>query len=237
MIMARPTKQGIDYFPLDCQFDDKIEMYLIEKGAVGLGVLISIWQMIYSNEGYYIKDSKDIHLLIKRKIDVDINEVSDCINVCLERNVFDEGKYKKHNILTSKAMQKRYFEAAKKKKSVQVDVDYLINGIDSYDNWVYSGGNAANVKEEVKVKEKVKEYEKISGLNIIAFEEFIKFRSELKKKLTESGLIKSAKQLSSFGSIEKQQAIVDKSIANGWQGLFDIDVKDIQQHKPARKSL
>ncbi len=36
--MARPAKQGIDYFPLDVDFDDKIEMYLIEKEAVGLAV-------------------------------------------------------------------------------------------------------------------------------------------------------------------------------------------------------
>ncbi len=50
--MARPTKQGIDYFPLDCQFDDKTEMYLIEKGVVGLCVMVTIWQMIYSGEGY-----------------------------------------------------------------------------------------------------------------------------------------------------------------------------------------
>jgi len=153
--MARPTKQGIDYFPLDCQFDDKIEMFLIEKGATGLGVLVTIWQMIYSNEGYYIVDNKDLHLLIKRKIDVDINEVSGCINICLERNVFNADSHKNYGILTSKAIQKRFFEAAKKKKTVQINKDYIINGIDSYDNWVNVSGNATkvNVKEKVKVKE------------------------------------------------------------------------------------
>ncbi len=156
--MARPTKQGIDYFPVDCQFDDKIEMYIIEKGATGYAVLMTIWQMMYSNEGYFVKANKDLHLLVKRKIDVDINEVSDCINICLERGIFDSSLYNAHKILTSKAVQKRFFEAAKKKKMVNVDRNYLCRGVDSYDNWVNVGENATNVEVEVKVnvKEEVK---------------------------------------------------------------------------------
>jgi len=153
--MARPTKQGIDYFPIDCQFDDKIEMYLIEKGATGLGVLVTLWQMIYSNEGYYIGNNIDLHLLIKRKIDVDVNEVSDCINVCLRRNIFDSEKHEEHEILTSKAIQKRFFDAAKKKKTVAVIEDYVINSVNSGGNWVYVCGNATNVNVDVKVNKKI----------------------------------------------------------------------------------
>jgi len=159
--MARPTKQGIDYFPMDCKFDDKTELFLIEKGRTGFTVLISLWQMIYFNEGYFIEDNKDLHLLVKRKIDVDINEVSDCINLCLQRGIFDEVIYKKHKILTSKAIQKRYFEAAKKKKTVNVNENYLCNGIDSRDNWVNVGVNATNVNVNVNVKGKVKEKVKV----------------------------------------------------------------------------
>lgn len=62
--MARPIRQGIDYFPLDVDFDDKIEMYMIEKEAVGLAVLITTWQLIYKNEGYYINNGKNPFLLI-----------------------------------------------------------------------------------------------------------------------------------------------------------------------------
>jgi len=160
--MARPTKQGIDYFPLDCQFDNNIEMLLIEKGANGLAVLISIWQMIYSNEGYYILDNKDLHLLIKRKIGVDINDVSDCINVCLSRNIFSEKLHKKHKILTSRATQKRYFDAAKKKKGVNVNKELLLIDVSVYENLVYSNANGDKssgnaTKEEVDVKVNIKE--------------------------------------------------------------------------------
>jgi len=169
--MARPTKQGIDYFPLDCALDDKIEMYLIEQGAVGFAVLICLWQMIYSNEGYYIDDSDDLHLLVKRKIDVGVNEVSDCINACLRRRIFSRDNHEKYNILTSKAIQKRYFDAAKKKKGVKVTVEYLLICVDSYQNLINSslnlvpsGGNATNVNVEVKVKEEVKKKKKVTAL-------------------------------------------------------------------------
>jgi len=184
--MARPTKQGIDYFPIDCQFDEKIEMYIIETGALGLSVLITIWQMIYQNEGYFVRDNKDTHLLIKKRIDVGLNDISDCIKVCLERDIFDLGIAKKHKILTSRAVQKRYFEAAKKKKVVYVVKKYLLISIDSYENTIYSdinevssGGNAT--KEEVKEEVNVNEL-------------FIEFWSEYPKKVAKQEAFKSFKK-------------------------------------------
>ena len=35
--MARPTKQGIDYFPLDVDFDldDKFQLVMAKHGAIG----------------------------------------------------------------------------------------------------------------------------------------------------------------------------------------------------------
>lgn len=155
--MARPTKQGIDYFPIDCQFDDKIEIYITEKEAPGLAVLVTIWQMIYHNEGYYITNNKDLHLLVKRRINVDINEVNDCINLCLTRNIFDLKLHKKYQILTSKAIQKRYFEAAQRKKTVLYDVKYIINGINVCINAVNVVHQSLYVKEDVKEDVNVKE--------------------------------------------------------------------------------
>lgn len=152
--MGRPTKQGIDYFPLDCHFDDKVELYLLEKESVGLSVLITLWQLIYCNEGYYIRDEKELYLLIKKRINVDIKAIEDCINLCLCRNLFDKCLHKKHRILTSSAIQKRFFDAAKRKKSVQYNVNYLINGVNVSENAVNVVHQCLKEKEEVKEKEK-----------------------------------------------------------------------------------
>jgi len=163
--MARPTKQGIDYFPVDVQFDDKIELLIAEKGSEALAILITIWQLIYQNEGYYIASGKDLFLLIKRRIMTDVLTSEEVVNIALERNIFDKKLYKKHKILTSKAIQKRYFEASKRKKTVYVDINYLCLGINvnNYSQIIYI--NATNVEEEVKeeVKEEVEEKRKPTG--------------------------------------------------------------------------
>jgi hypothetical protein len=159
--MGRNTKQGIDYFPLDVQFDGSTELYLLETEADGLAVLITIWQLIYSNEGYYIIDNKDLYLLIKKRVNLDIKTIQNCIHAMLERGLIDNNLHKKYSILTSTGIQKRYFEAAKRKKEVKADPRYfLLESIDVYGNIKNvhindkdEGTNATNVKEEEDIKE------------------------------------------------------------------------------------
>lgn len=128
--MSRPTKQGLDYFPLDVQFDGKVELFIAETGAEGLGVLLTIWQLIYQNEGYYIKAGEDIALLVMRRTMTPPDKVNDIINVAVKREIFVKNKLEEHNILTSKAIQKRYFSAAKRKKEVSINKNYICQGVD-----------------------------------------------------------------------------------------------------------
>lgn len=233
--MARPTKQGIDYFPLDCSFDDKTKLYLMEHEGEGLGVLVTIWQLAYSNQGYFVYADDDLPLLIKGEIGVGINVVSDCINTCLRRNIFSQKLYDRYRILTSKAIQKRYFEAAKKKKGVQVTQEFLLISVSSYKNLVYSDENPVigginTTKEEVEVKEEVKEkinkkepeknWSLPDWVNPQAWEEFEQHRSRVKKKeWTDIARTKAANKLNGF-SFEEQQTAVDESIAAGYPGLY-----------------
>jgi hypothetical protein len=50
--MARPKKQGLEYFPLDVTMDDKVQLIEAKHGIIGFGILIKMYQKIYS-EGYY----------------------------------------------------------------------------------------------------------------------------------------------------------------------------------------
>jgi len=135
--MGRLTKQGIDYFSLDVQFDDKTELYLIETESTGLAVMITLWQLIYQNEGYYIKHTDDLCLLIKRRINASINDINACINVMLKRHILDYNHHKKYKILTSRAIQKRYFDAAKRKKEVNVISEFAIVDLKNHANLTY----------------------------------------------------------------------------------------------------
>ena len=221
--MARPTKQGIDYFPVDCQFDDKTELYILEKESTGLSVLVTIWQLIYQNEGYYIGNNKDLHLLIKKRINVDINEVNDCINICLSRNIFDNKLHKKHEILTSKAIQKRFFDAAKRKQIVHYDVNYIINGVNVCDNAVNVVHQSANVKGEEKGD--IKRKEKVQIPDFISpklWSDFLEMRKTIKKPMTDK-----AKELA-FAKLKRFKdkghdvdEIISKSIFSSWSDLSE----------------
>ena len=144
--MARPTKQGIDYFPLDVKWDKKTQMYAVENDAVGIGVLVTIWQLIYEEEGYYIEVCDDLYAMLKQKTGCGIDVCKNLVIACINRKIFNKGIFDGHKILTSKAIQKRYFEAAKRKKVVYVCKNYLCNGIDVYDNWIYVDENATKEK-------------------------------------------------------------------------------------------
>jgi len=151
--MARPNKQGIDYFPLDCQFDDQVEMYLLEKEAIGLAVLIVTWQIIYSNEGYYTTNGRDLFLLIKKRVNASIKEIKDCISACLDRNIFNKTLFNKYGILTSKGVQERFFEAAKRKKSVRYNPDYIVKEVKVSSNAVKIEGDLPEAEDDNILKE------------------------------------------------------------------------------------
>lgn len=72
----------------------------------------------------------------------------------------------------------------------------------------------------------------VVGLNISAYQEWIEYRQRRKKPLPKESLPKTMRKLLSFGDHASQQAAVDNSIANGYQGLFEP--KQSNQSKPAR---
>lgn len=150
--MSRPTKQGITYFPLDTQFDDKLELIIADKGSDALSTIISLWQLIYSNEGYFCHDNSDTYLLIRRRTMLPVETIKDIINTAVDKNLFDKTLRKKHNILTSKAIQLRYFNAASRKKIVNVNKNYLLVDINEYKNILILDINVS--RNATKVKEK-----------------------------------------------------------------------------------
>ena len=44
--MARPQKEGIDYFTLDVKMDDEVKLVEAKSGIAGFGVLIKLYQIM-----------------------------------------------------------------------------------------------------------------------------------------------------------------------------------------------
>lgn len=119
-------KSGIDYFPLDVTLDEKFEMIEAPFGLKGFAIMIKLLQKIYGGEGYYAEWTTEIALLFAKRIGANGSAVSDIVSAAIKRGIFDKTLYDKYQILTSKGIQKRYFEIVSRRKNVEVKREYLL---------------------------------------------------------------------------------------------------------------
>lgn len=160
--MARPQKEGLDYFPLDVDMDqdDKIALIEARYGIIGFGVVIRLFMKIYKNSYFYEWTEKE-QLLFSRRVNVDINVINEIINDCLKWGIFDKSMYEQCRVLTSRGIQRRYLKAADRRQSVQISSTYMLldsEEVNVYKNIVivddnyYSSSNNAVINPQSKVK-------------------------------------------------------------------------------------
>lgn len=119
-------KSGLDFFPLDVNLDEKFELIEAEFGLTGFGVVVHLLQEIYGKAGYYIEWTEEVALLFSRRAGVGGNVVSQIVEASIRRGMFDKEIYDKYRVLTSKGIQKRYFEAVSRRKVLEVDSNILL---------------------------------------------------------------------------------------------------------------
>ncbi len=120
------AKSGIDWFPLDVALDKKFELIEAEFGLTGFGVIVHLLQEIYGKEGYYIEWTEEVALLFARRCGLGGSVVSEIIEASIRRGMFDKEIYDKYHCLTSRGIQKRYFEAVSRRKILEVDFNILL---------------------------------------------------------------------------------------------------------------
>lgn len=146
--MARPKKQGLDYFPLDVNVDTKIEILESKYGILGFGFIIKLFQKIYAN-GYYLEWNQYSPILLQKEIRLEDARIIEFINFCLDINIFDKTLYEKCGILTSKGIQKRYFTVCKRRKEVEIINEYLLVNPNDYGVNVNINSNNDNNNENM----------------------------------------------------------------------------------------
>lgn len=119
-------KQGVDYFPLDTVLDAKFELIEADFGIKGFGVIVKLLQKIYAEQGYYVEFDKDIILVVAHKWGVNANLVSDIVARAISVGIFDRNMFKKHKILTSNGIQKRYLKITKKRANLNIRSEYSL---------------------------------------------------------------------------------------------------------------
>ena len=116
---------GITYFPLDCQLDDKFALIEAEFGLTGFAVVVKLFQRIYGQQGYYCEFTDEVALLFGREVGLGGNVVSEIVTAAIKRGIFDRELYEKYHILTSRGIQERYFEAVSRRKKLKIEKQYL----------------------------------------------------------------------------------------------------------------
>lgn len=131
--MARPQKTPLTYFPFATSFptDDKILILVGEFGAKGEAVVVRLWCALYGTYGYYlpyddVNTPPTIARVDDRRYGVSTPLVVAIVNRCLQVGLFHEAMYKQYGILTSEAIQDRYFRAVNRRRGVTAIRQYLL---------------------------------------------------------------------------------------------------------------
>ena len=152
---GRPTKQGIDYFPLDVGFFSDVKVRKIARacGPQSTSILICLLCNIYKDEGYYILWDEDLPFVIADTVGVSEGAVKEVLIKSLQVGFFDQELYEKYKILTSSGIQKRFLLATYQRKETTIIPEYLIN---CANNSINCTNNSINHSDNEQSKSKVK---------------------------------------------------------------------------------
>lgn len=117
--MARPQKEGLEYFSLDVDFfsDRKIKILKGRFGADGITYYLYLLCEIYRGHGYYLDFDKDFDYITSAELGMSPEKIGQMRKFLLERSLFDNKLFQSDTILTSTSIQRRFQLAVKSRAS------------------------------------------------------------------------------------------------------------------------
>lgn len=135
--MARPYKQGLDYFPLEVDMfrDEKISILLDEYGPLAVYTYIRILALVYEN-GYYLELTLDqLSRVIRRENGTrwsKYDKVKQMVNACVECGLLN-GRLARQGVITSVAIQEQFLRSTIRRKNVDTSKYWLLEKTQSKD--------------------------------------------------------------------------------------------------------
>lgn len=165
--MARPVKEGLDYFPLDVDFavNDKTEAIMGEFGPKGVLFMIYLLSAVYQN-GYYLQWNKLKQMQLANRIEgVSPELANQIVNRLIAYGTFSEELFNSAKVLTSQRIQETYEDATKRRKS-QKPTKYWINADINKDTSVVNVdiNTQSKVNKSKSNKSKVNNYDDDAGV-------------------------------------------------------------------------
>jgi len=120
--MARPQKDGMDYFPHDSDAvnDEKIEALRVLYGNDGYAFYFILLERIYRTAEFEldISDAETIQILC-RKVAVTQEQFDRMLETALKRKCFDRDAYEQRGVLTSSGIKKRASVVQEKRENMR----------------------------------------------------------------------------------------------------------------------
>lgn len=186
--MARPVKDGLDYFPLDVGiFDDEILIGISgDFGTKGELAVIKLLCAVYQ-KGYFIVWNDLMQAKIAKQLDSSKELVNQIVARLVEWQFFDKNLFNSAKVLTSVNIQNRYFEAIKRRKSPKPTLHVINVDINTSSDVVNDDVNTQSKVNKSKVNQtkELKTTETTKDIYINACEEiFNKIETEFGRPLS-----------------------------------------------------
>lgn len=126
--MARPRKDGLDYFPVDVNFlsDLKIKKTIRAYGAQAVAVVMNVLATIYRDNGYFATYDDDLIFIIADELKLEDSYVKNVIEKLIEVDFLSKEQKEKNNILTSIGIQERYLKACERRVKTTLNATYSL---------------------------------------------------------------------------------------------------------------
>ena len=148
--MARPVKEGLDYFPLDVDIfeDEKIEAIAGEFGIKGELAVIKLLCAVYKKGYFIVWNDLTKATLLKRLPGVSKELLDQIVARLVAWEFFNEDLFNSAKVLTSENIQATFFEATKRRKTPK-PTKYIVN--------VNNNSQSETVNVDINTQSKVKE--------------------------------------------------------------------------------
>lgn len=146
--MARPVKDGLDYYPFDVDFDTnaKTEAIMGEFGSEGVVLMVYLLNAVYRRGYFLVWDKLTQMQLINRIQSMNSETANKIVERLIEYGTFSEYFFQNDTVLTSMRIQQTYLDATKRRKG-PLPTLYWIN--------VNSNSSEKVVNEDINPQSKV----------------------------------------------------------------------------------
>jgi len=128
--LARPPKEGFDYFPLDCDIfrDKKVTLIRAEFGAKSMYVLLYLLCETYRENGYFLEWGDDACLAASEGAGGGCSPeyISEVVRGCVRRSIFNGRVFDAFGVLTSAGIQRRFMRMLADRTNVVVFEEYWL---------------------------------------------------------------------------------------------------------------